>query len=536
MKDWIDCIQDNVGRYDNDCVLDPGGSPYMVSSTIYFWRRNVTIDGAWPWPELLRAVGFTGDLMKSGNPRTSSYPAWVTIQNVHFHGNRWRGATSSSFELNLFGCSYCIVTANALFMDSPYYALGVDPSVPIAVGPSVNFRGVAYGAMYNGDIGNGPGPCRNPTGWYPNVCLNVTGNTFYGSGVGAIGPAPKIAQLASNTFTGNHSECSFDAPGGQIDLDEDADSIMVVNNTFQNGPSCANEWWADGVELHGTRIILTDNAIEYNAGDGIYMAGAQGVTINSSDPGSWPISNNNEKGSGNFCGAGGFSGIEINAAGNTQDITVNNVWTISGHSHGIRIFSCSPGAPSVNVTITNNCADGNEDGIHDDMNCSEGTCILNNQQVYDNQAPSTGGGKFLNRACVSTLLRDSAPIITMARPTPAEFVAANSAFFQHLFATTDMLSGVHQRAYFDQLGLSAAQRALIRSVTVQYQKQESSLRQQFYATVSQKDPNTPSQLDQIRFQRNQLLTKTAIQLLGALGTDGLDRIQKYLSRLYAALP
>src|SRR5262249_39773185 len=144
-----------------------------------------------------------------------------------------------------------------------------------------------------------------------------------------------------------------------------------------------------------------------------------------------------------------------------------------------------------------------------------GTCILNNQQVYDNQAPSTGGGKFVNRACVSTLLRDSAPIITMARPTPAEFVAANSAFFQHLFATTDMLSGVHQRAYFDQLGLAAEQRAIIRSVTVQYQKQESSLRQQFYATVSQKDPNTPSQLDQIRFQRNQLLTKTAIQLLGA---------------------
>ena len=370
MNQWIDCIQDNVGKYDTDCVLDPSGNPYTISSTIYFWRRNITIDGAWPWPELLRAVGFTGDLMKSGNPSTGPYPTWVRIQNIYFHGNRWNGATSSGFELNLLGCSYCTVTANVLFIGSPNYALGVDPSVPIAVGPSVNFRGIAYGAMYNGDIGNGSGPCPNPTGWYPNVCLNATGNTFYSSGVGAIGPAPRNAQLAFNTFTGNHAECSYDAPGGQIDLDADADSITVVNNTFQNGPSCANGWWADGVELHGTNITLTDNAVEYNAGDGIYMAGAQSVTINTGDTRSWPISNNNGKGSGNFCGAGGFSVLRLTPQ-ETQNITVNNVWAISGQSHGIRIFSCSPGAPSVNVTITNNCVDGSEDGVHDDMNCWE---------------------------------------------------------------------------------------------------------------------------------------------------------------------
>src|SRR5205823_1842109 len=109
MSQWIDCIQDNVGRYDTDCLLDPSGDPYTISSTIYFWRRNITIDGAWPWPELLRAVGFTGDLMKSGHPSTDSYPTWVTIQNIYFHGNRWNGATSSGFELNLLGCSYCTV-------------------------------------------------------------------------------------------------------------------------------------------------------------------------------------------------------------------------------------------------------------------------------------------------------------------------------------------------------------------------------------------------------------------------------------------
>jgi len=99
-----------------------------------------------------------------------------------------------------------------------------------------------------------------------------------------------------------------------------------------------------------------------------------------------------------------------------------------------------------------------------------------------------------------------------------------------------MLSGVHQRAYFDQLGLSATQRAIVQNVTAQYQNQESSLRQQLYAAVSQKGPNIPLQLDQIRSQRNQLLTQTAIQLLEALGTDGFNRIQKYLQRLSAALP
>ena len=120
--------------------------------------------------------------------------------------------------------------------------------------------------------------------------------------------------------------------------------------------------------------------------------------------------------------------------------------------------------------------------------------------------------------------------------TPAQFVQANTAFFEYLFATAGMLSGVHQRAYFDQLGLSAAQRAIVQNVTAQYQNQESSLRQQLYAAVSQKGPNIPLQLDQIRSQRYQLLTQTAIQLLEALGTDGFNRIQKYLQRLSAALP
>ena len=142
----------------------------------------------------------------------------------------------------------------------------------------------------------------------------------------------------------------------------------------------------------------------------------------------------------------------------------------------------------------------------------------------------------MKRACITMLLLGSASIATMAHQTPAQFVNANTAFFEHLFATADMLSGVHQRAYFDQLGLSAAQRAIVQKVTAQYQNQESSLRQQLYVAVSQKGPNTPLQLDQIRSQRNQLLTQTAIQLLEALGTDGFNRIQKYLQRLSASLP
>jgi hypothetical protein len=142
----------------------------------------------------------------------------------------------------------------------------------------------------------------------------------------------------------------------------------------------------------------------------------------------------------------------------------------------------------------------------------------------------------MKRACVITLLLGSGSIATVAQQSPVQFVTANTAFFEHLFATVGMLSGVHQRAYFDQLGLAARQRAIVRIVTAEYQNQESSLRQQFYAVMSQKGPNTPLQLEQIRSQRNQLLTQTAIRLLEVLGTDGLNRIQKYLQRLSAALP
>lgn len=299
---FADCIGYNFAGYDSDCVLQSG--EYSASSTLWIRRSNITVDGAWPWPMLRRAPGFTGDLMRTDSEANVS---WVTVKNIYFHGNRWNGATSVSFELNLIGCSYCQVTSNALFIGSPYFSLGIDPSKAQAVS-YVNFQGNAYSGIYSG---GGP-ECPNPTGWYPAVCLNVTGSYFYSHGVGAIGFEPKNAQISYNSFTYNHTDCQYNAPGGQIDLDAGADKVTVFNNTFENGPSCPNGFWAQGVELHGTNITLRDNTIRYNAGEGIYMEGAQNVAITSTNPPSYPISNNNQRGSG-FPGCGGFPAIRVHS-------------------------------------------------------------------------------------------------------------------------------------------------------------------------------------------------------------------------------
>ena len=387
LDQWKDCITNNSGGYDTDCVLQSGD--YTISSTIWVWRSNITIRGAWPWPMLRRAVGFTQDLMLTATPTS-----WINIKDIYFHGNRWNGATSVASELNLTGCSYCQVNANALFIGSPNYALNAPPNVPIAVG-YVNFQGNRFAGIFAGSAPE----CYNPIYWYPNVCLNVAGSYFYNDGVGSIGPAPKNARIVANTFTGNHSECGYNSPGGQIDLDDGADKITVSNNTFENGPSCANGWWAVGVELHGTNITLTDNIIRYNAGDGVYMDGASYVTVNSTNPASYPISNNNRRGSGNFCG-GGFPGIAINAGSYlgrpNHHITLNNLWSISGHTYGVLVRSCNPGAtPNYSLTITNNCVAGNlYGGVHDAMNCGPGqnqSCLGSGSYVNNNPTSGCGG-------------------------------------------------------------------------------------------------------------------------------------------------
>jgi hypothetical protein len=249
--------------------------------------------------------------------------------------------------------------------------------------------------MYNG----GAPECPYPAYWDPHVCLNVVASYFMSSGVGAIGPAPKNAQIALNTFSGNHAECSYNAPGGQIDLDADADKITVANNTFEYGPTCTNGYWATGVELHGTNITLTNNIIRYNAGQGIGIDGAAYITISSTDPASYPINNNNQKGTGNVCG-GGFAGIEINANSYlgrpTHDVAINNVWSVGGQPYGINVRSCTPGAASnYSLAITNNCVAGNlYGGVHDAMNCGPSQnqpCIGAGSIVSNNPTVGCGG-------------------------------------------------------------------------------------------------------------------------------------------------
>jgi hypothetical protein len=356
LLDFQDCIGYNSGHYDADCVLQSG--QYSISSTLWIRRSNVTVDGAWPYPVLRRVPGFTGDLM-----RTADNTEWVVVRSIYFDGNRWNGATSASHELNLAGCSYCRVTQYALFTGSPSYALGIDRSKPQAV-EYAQFGDSAYGFIYAGSQPE----CSNPSLWYPNVCLSVVGAWFLGSGTNAIGFDPRNALITGNHFSFNHRDCGYGAPGGQIDLDAGADRVTVSGNTFEYGPTCSNGWWAVGVELHGTNLTLIDNTIRYNAGEGIYMEGAQHVTITSTDPATYPISHNNQKGWG-FTGCGGFPGIRVHssyAAGRqTRDITIQNLWSISGHNFGVEVSTCATtGWPVDYITILNNCVAGNAGGVY----------------------------------------------------------------------------------------------------------------------------------------------------------------------------
>jgi len=335
-------------------VLQSG--EYLISSTLWVRRSNITVDGAWPWPVLRRSVGFTQELMYTDS---GSNPSWVTIRNIYFDGNRYNGATSTSFELNLYGCSYCMVTGNALFISSPYFALGTDNTKPQAV-TYVNLQGLEYLGIYTS---NGGTQCSDASGWSPSRCLNVSNSWFYSIGVNAIGFDLNNALIAYNSFNYNHTKCLFGAPGGQIDLDTGSNDVLVQNNSFTNGPSCPNDFWAVGVELHGSNIALVDNVIQNNTGEGIYMEGVHNISVSSTNPSAYPISNNNERGHG-YNGCWGFPAIRIHTmTGKPQSetITISNLWLTAGQSYGVEASACRTGSgpPVLGLTVQNNCVAGN---------------------------------------------------------------------------------------------------------------------------------------------------------------------------------
>jgi hypothetical protein len=388
LADFKDCVGGNIRNFDSDCVLDSG--TWAINSTIRIRRSNITVEGAWPYPTLLRTGGFNAELLA-----TSNGTQWITFRNLTIDGNRHSGQSSVTAELNLIGCSYCRVESGMVFHASPRFSISTPPSSVVSIENAI-FQDAAIGAMYNGP----QSACPFPDQWYPAVCLSVLNSLFISSGSGAIGPEPKNATIAYNTFTGNHAECPFNAPGGQIDLDAGAAWVTVTRNTFENGPVCNNGWFASGIELHGTHLTLSDNIIRYNAAHGIGLDGAQHVTISSSDAAAYPIANNNRKGYGNFCDGAGFSGIDINrysaAAGRPAfDINISGLWAVGGHAYGIRVWNCGAAAsPVQDLSITHTCTAGNSAGIHDRANCGadgKQPCIGVPSHIDNNAAAGCGG-------------------------------------------------------------------------------------------------------------------------------------------------
>jgi hypothetical protein len=340
-----------------DCELDPpsdGTGIWDVSETLQIQRSNFVALGNWTGVTLRRAVGFTGTLLEIAGV------ANVTLNGFTIDGNFTRGASSEhNAEVEIGGaCSSCRVFSNT-FQDSPNISLAISSN---AFATDVRYNTIRN--SYKMGLWSGAGSCASDPYW---KCLYLYSNTFQNNGTNAIFLSSTRANIGYNTLTGNHRRCTYDAPGGQIDLDVQANDVSVFWNTIIDGPSCpvtypsGQSWWAQGLELHGANIIAYDNIITGNAAEGIYMEEAQSVSIYATDVNRY-IRSNNIRGSG-FPGCGGFPGIRVHSSPGlrqTQNISIGNTSIVDGHSWGMEVSAC-PGSVqnASSVVITNNCFRGN---------------------------------------------------------------------------------------------------------------------------------------------------------------------------------
>ncbi len=515
---FADCIGANAGNWDSTCVLQSNQAGYTITQSLTVSRSFITIEGAYPYPTLKRAAGSSQSLivipaLTGPCPGASGVgsPCFVNILNLVLDGNLSSGAPAGFTELNLGGCSYC-QTNGVTFQNSPNFAVEASPNQPTAINYST-FQNIAYGGICPGTTA-----CATPVYWYPHYCFFAVESNFTQNGSGAIGPQPMNASIAYNFFSGNHYLCPYNAPGGQIDLDVYASNVIVDYNTFAEGPNCTNGFWADGIELHGTNLTLTDNLIEYNAGEGIYMDGAQGVTISTDNPSRYPILENNLRGSG-FGGCGGFPGIRVHSSYGqgraTENVTIQNVWSVYRQSYGVEVSSCGTTGPLVNyITIQNNCVSGNLDGGVYAPAAGSPRTIANNQ--------SSGCGGY-----------DAAPALPGERGD-RQMVASNIPAFEHILTALPVLSPVHREAYLDHLGLSSqADREIMVTNAAQFQSWEDALRQQAYAALSRDDTAAQAEIGR---RRSELLVDTGVRLLGQLSTGGAGRIAAFVEGAAASTP
>jgi hypothetical protein len=518
LAQFTDCIGPNVGGWGSTCELESNAAGYTITQSLTVTRSNITIEGEYPYPTLKRAAGSSQSLIvapasTSPCPNTSGVgsPCFVNILNLVLDGYLSEGAPAGFAELNLYGCSYC-QTNGVTFQNSPNFAALVSPSMPTVLDNST-FTNIAYGGIF---VGTSTTACATPVYWYPHYCFFAVESNFTQNGAGARGPQPMNASIAYDFFSGNHDLCPYNAPGGQIDLDTYANGVSVEYNTFAEGPNCTNGFWAVGVELHGLNLTLTDNLIEYNAGEGIYMDGAQGVTITTDDPSEYQIVDNNLRGSG-FSGCGGFPGIRVhssNAQGRaTENVTIENVWSVYNQSYGVEVSSCATTGPLINyVTIENNCVAGN---LHGGLYLP----ALGSPNTISNNSTSCGGYGAIQ-----------AP----ERQVDPQAVASNVAIFEHIFTALPALSSVHRQAYLDHLGLSSQRdREVMEATAAQFQSQEDAFTQRAYAALSVGDAATHAE---VVGQRAELLANTAVQLLGEHSVAGASRIASFVEGAAASVP
>lgn len=63
LTQFTDCIGANHGNWDSDCVLQSNQAGYAITQSLTVSRSCITIEGAYPYPALVRAAGSSQSLM-----------------------------------------------------------------------------------------------------------------------------------------------------------------------------------------------------------------------------------------------------------------------------------------------------------------------------------------------------------------------------------------------------------------------------------------------------------------------------------------
>jgi hypothetical protein len=181
----------------------------------------------------------------------------------------------------------------------------------------------------------------------------ISNSQFENAGESAIFVDATNVQIVNNLFQNNHSNSiPFNDTGGQIDLSTCTDNAAAVGNVVQNGSVGPNGLYADGIELHGSNLTIVDNAIKNNTGSGIILGSARDVFI-----ANW---NQQTAISGNS--GSGITVAQFDGFRPVGSIVIDRAADVGNGGWGVWFGNYASGMPINNVTITNNCLNGNTYG------------------------------------------------------------------------------------------------------------------------------------------------------------------------------